>query len=106
MIFRVYVDNVFNTQAVFFRRSVLRSTLLSTLQAEALCGWKSITLATEIRRIMLSFNARFEGGSIGLGVAENSANGVVVCSVNRIDTDWGDNATYTLVNGAGDVCDQ
>ena len=47
------------------------------------------------------YNARFEGGTVGLSVAENAANNTVVGSVNRVDADWGDNATYTLVDNAG-----
>jgi VCBS repeat-containing protein len=47
------------------------------------------------------YNARLEGGSIGLSIAESASNNAVVGSVNRTDADWGDNATYTLVDNAG-----
>ncbi len=102
MIFRVYVDNVLQyTSGVLSSISApldvaINTTGGSTLRLEVDNAGNGNSFDHAVW-----FNARFEDGSIGLSVAESSANGTVVGSVNRIDTDWGDNATYTLVNDAG-----
>jgi VCBS repeat-containing protein len=46
-------------------------------------------------------NARLEGGTIPLTIAENASNGSVVGSVSSVDIDSVDNASYTLTNDAG-----
>ncbi len=102
VIFRVYVDNVVQyTSGVITSTSApidlsINTTGGSTLRLEVGNAGNGNTFDHAVW-----LNARLEGGTIGLGVAENSANGTVVGSVNRTDSDWGDNATYTLINDAG-----
>ncbi len=102
VIFRVYVDNVLQyTSATLSSISSpidvsINTTGGTTLRLEVDNAGNGNTADHSVW-----FNARLEGGSPTLAVAENSANGTVVGSVNRIDSDWGDNATYTLTNNAG-----
>ncbi len=102
VVFRVYVDNVVQyTSGVISSTSApidlnINTTGGTTLRLEVDNAGNGNTADHAVW-----LNARLEGGTIGLGVAENSANGTVVGSVNRTDGDWGDNATYSLVNDAG-----
>ena len=46
-------------------------------------------------------NARLEGGTIPLTIAENASNGSVVGSISSVDVDSVDNAAYSLTDNAG-----
>jgi VCBS repeat-containing protein len=100
VIFRVYVDGVIQ----YTSPTVTSSTSPIDLAINT-TGGTTLRLEVDNAGSYVNdgsgwFNARFEGGSVGLEVAENVADGTVVGSVNRIDADWGDNATYSLVDNA------
>ena len=102
VVFRVYVDNVLQ-----YTSSTLSSTSVPIDLSINTNGGTTLRLEVDnagngnAADHAVWFNARLEGGSTGLSIAENAANGTVVGSVNRTDTDWGDNSTYTLIDDAG-----
>ncbi len=102
VIFRVYVDNVLTYT------SPTMSSVTAPIDIDIDTSGAT-TLRLEVDNANNSnnsdhsawANARFEGGTVGLSIDETSSNGAVVGSVSRNDVDWGDNATYTMIDDAG-----
>ncbi|MEI6481706.1 MAG: VCBS domain-containing protein, partial [Candidatus Saccharibacteria bacterium] len=100
--FKVYVDNVLSYSSGTF-------TSLTAPVDISVNTTGGTTLRLEVNNAdgsnnsdhSIWANARLEGGSVTLTVAENATNSTVVGSVNRSDADWGDNATYSLIDNAG-----
>ena len=101
VVFRVYVDNILQ-----YTSSTLTSINAPIDLAIGTTGGTTLRLEVDnagngnVADHAVWLNARLEGGSVALGVAENSSNGTVVGSVSRTDVDWGDNASYAMLDDA------
>ena len=102
VVFRVYVDG-----NLHYTSSTLTSTSAPIDLAIDTTGGTTLRLEVDnagngnAADHAVWLNARLEGGTVALAIAENSSNGAIAGSVNRTDVDWGDNATYSLIDSAG-----